>query len=235
MQRVLGHGSFLRFYLLLGLALCVIFFIALVGRSFIEQVRREDYREQLAALPMSLMTHQLAALPPMEREAAAAHFSDQLNMQLSLQRIEDAELGYFTRARIERGSVVVTESPWRLRQRLPDDEWMLNASLSAWSEQQWQGSMLLLGEWLRGMPSEARAEALAQLSSGSWPLTLHFSQPAGLLPGQQAQLDSGEVLIRLVSEQLSLTLLYKIPGESQWLQAGPTAKVIASLALAFNL
>ncbi|HBM29925.1 MAG TPA: two-component sensor histidine kinase, partial [Halomonas sp.] len=60
MRRVLGHGTFLRFYLLLGLALCVVFFIALGGRSFIEQVRREDYREQLAALPMSLMTQQLA-------------------------------------------------------------------------------------------------------------------------------------------------------------------------------
>ena len=61
MRRVLSHGSFLRFYLLLGLALCVVFFIALGGRSFIEQVRREDYREQLAALPMSLMTQQLAS------------------------------------------------------------------------------------------------------------------------------------------------------------------------------
>ena len=68
MRRVLGHGSFLRFYLLLGLALCVVFFIALGGRSFIEQIRREDYREQLAALPMSLMTQQLASSSVAERE-----------------------------------------------------------------------------------------------------------------------------------------------------------------------
>ena len=74
MRRVLSHGSFLRFYLLLGLALCVVFFIALGGRSFIEQVRREDYREQLAALPMSLMTQQLASVPIDERETLLGDF-----------------------------------------------------------------------------------------------------------------------------------------------------------------
>ncbi|WP_434986824.1 ATP-binding protein [Vreelandella zhaodongensis] len=224
MRRVLGHGSFLRFYLLLGLALCAIFIIALVGRSFIEQVRREDYREQLAALPMSLMTQQLAALPETEWEPAIAHFADQLNMQLSLQRIDEAGLSYFERTRVERGSVLVSASPWRLRQRLPDDKWMLNASLSTWSEQQWQGTMVLLGEWLGSMPYEARAEAITSLASGSWPLTLRSSPPVDLTPGQQAQLASGDVLIRLVSDQLSLMLIYKVPDENQWLQAGPTSR-----------
>ena len=89
MRRVLSHGSFLRFYLLLGLALCVVFFIALGGRSFIEQVRREDYREQLAALPMSLMTQQLASVPIDERETLLGDFSEQLGMQLVLRDMND--------------------------------------------------------------------------------------------------------------------------------------------------
>ncbi|MFP3423197.1 hypothetical protein R0K19_27920, partial [Bacillus sp. SIMBA_161] len=78
--RVLSPSTFLRFYLLLGLALCVVFFIALGGRSFIEQVRREDYREQLAALPMSLMTQQLASVPQESRAAILGNFSEQLGM-----------------------------------------------------------------------------------------------------------------------------------------------------------
>ncbi|MDX1714172.1 MAG: two-component sensor histidine kinase, partial [Halomonas venusta] len=123
MRRVLGHGSFLRFYLLLGLALCVVFFIALGGRSFIEQIRREDYREQLAALPMSLMTQQLASSPVAGRESLLARFSEQLGMQLSLKRIESVGLNYFEQARVERGTVLVAEDPWRLRQRIPNDEW----------------------------------------------------------------------------------------------------------------
>ncbi|MBT2773821.1 two-component sensor histidine kinase, partial [Halomonas sp. ISL-60] len=84
MRRVLSHGSFLRFYLLLGIALLVVFIIALAGRSFIEQVRREDYREQLAALPMSLMTQQLAATPLEQRNTLLERFSEQLDVQLTL-------------------------------------------------------------------------------------------------------------------------------------------------------
>ncbi|UYO75501.1 ATP-binding protein [Halomonas qinghailakensis] len=224
MRRVLGHGSFLRFYLLLGLALCVVFFIALGGRSFIEQVRREDYREQLAALPMSLMTQQLASSQVAEREASLARFSEQLGMQLSLQRIEDAELNYFERSRVERGSVLVTGDPWKLRQRIPNDEWMLEATFAAWSEQQWQGSMVLIGDWLASMPPEARADALASLNTGSWPLSLLVTAPHGLTSEQQFQLALGGVLTRLVSDKLSLLLIYQLPGENQWLQAGPTSR-----------
>ena len=34
MQRLLSHSAFLKFYLLLGLALCVVLLIALGGRLF---------------------------------------------------------------------------------------------------------------------------------------------------------------------------------------------------------
>ncbi|WP_083007029.1 ATP-binding protein [Halomonas sp. GT] len=224
MRRVLGHGSFLRFYLLLGLALCVVFFIALGGRSFIEQVRREDYREQLAALPMSLMTQQLASSQAAERETMLARFSEQLGMQLSLKRIEEAELNYFEQARVERGTVLVAEDPWQLRQRIPGDEQMLVATFAAWSERQWQGSMVLLGEWLASMPHEARADAVASLDAGSWPLVLLSALPSDLTSEQQFQLAQGGVLTRLVSDKLSLILLYRVPGENQWLQAGPTSR-----------
>ncbi len=111
MRRVLSHGSFLRFYLLLGLALCVVFLIALGGRSFIEQVRREDYREQLAALPMSMMTQRLASVAEEERDALLGELSERLGMQLALRRMADTPLGYFERSRIERGRVLVAESP----------------------------------------------------------------------------------------------------------------------------
>ncbi|MDP3536817.1 MAG: ATP-binding protein [Halomonas sp.] len=228
MRRVLSHGSFLRFYLLLGLALCVVFLIALGGRSFIEQVRREDYREQLAALPMSLMTQQLADLPMAQREERLGRFSEALGMQLSLRSLEDAELGYFERTRIERGNVVVAESPWRLRQRLPSDNdegsWMLEATLVAWSERQWQGSLVLLGEWLADTPANERATAMASLRAGSWPLTLLSTLPDDLTLEQQFQLTLGGVLTRLATDKLAITLLYQLPNESQWVQAGPISR-----------
>lgn len=228
MRRVLSHGSFLRFYLLLGLALCVVFLIALGGRSFIEQVRREDYREQLAALPMSLMTQQLAVLPMEQREERLGQFSETLGMQLSLRSLQETELGYFERTRIERGRVIVTESPWRLRQRLPpgsaEESWMLEATLAAWSERQWQGSLVLLGEWLAAIPPNERTAAIASLRAGSWPLTLLSTLPDDLTLEQQFQLTLGGVLTRLATDKLAITLLYQLPDESQWVQAGPITR-----------
>ncbi|MDK9686518.1 ATP-binding protein [Halomonas sp. LC1] len=232
MRRVLGHGTFLRFYLLLGLALCVVFFIALGGRSFIEQVRREDYREQLAALPMSLMTQQLADVPMEEREVLLGEFSEQLGMQLALRSLSEAPLGYFERARIERGTVLVSEEPWQLRQRLPTsssgEQWMLEATFGSWSERQWQGSMVLLGEWLAEMPAEERLTALTRLRPGSWPLSLLNALPDDLTTEQQFQLTLGGVITRLMSDKLSITLLYQLPNDAddaeQWLQAGPISR-----------
>ncbi len=232
MRRVLSHGTFLRFYLLLGLALCVVFFIALGGRSFIEQVRREDYREQLAALPMSLMTQRLADVPMERREALLGEFSEQLGMQLALRSLSDASLGYFERARIERGTVLVSEPPWQLRQRLPTtgsgEQWLLEATFGAWSERQWQGSMVLLGDWLAGMPAEERLTALTRLRPGNWPLSLLNALPDDLTTEQQFQLTLGGVITRLVSDKLSITLLYQLPNETggaeQWLQAGPISR-----------
>ncbi len=222
----------MRFYLLLGLALCVVFFIALGGRSFIEQVRREDYREQLAALPMSLMTQRLADVPMERREALLGEFSEQLGMQLALRSLSDASLGYFERARIERGTVLVSEPPWQLRQRLPTtgsgEQWLLEATFGAWSERQWQGSMVLLGDWLAGMPAEERLTALTRLRPGNWPLSLLNALPDDLTTEQQFQLTLGGVITRLVSDKLSITLLYQLPNETggaeQWLQAGPISR-----------
>lgn len=224
MRRVLSNGSFLRFYLLLGIALLVVFIIALAGRAFIEQVRREDYREQLAALPMSLMTQQLAATPVEQRNVLLERFSEQLDLQLTLQPINEADLGYFERSRLEQGRILVTESPWLLQQRLPSDTWLLQARLDDWSEHQWHGSIELLGEWLAAAPAEERDGRIAQLRPGSWPLQLLSSLPEGLTAAQHAQLASGNVITQLVSDKLSITLLYQLPGESQWLQAGPISR-----------
>lgn len=224
MRRVLSNGSFLRFYVLLGLALVVVFAIALAGRSFIEQVRREDYREQLATLPMSLMSRQLADIAVDQREALLNSLAERLDIQLTLLPINDADLGYFERARLEQGKVLVAENPWLLQQRLPGETWLLQARLDDWSEHQWYGSIILVGEWLAGQPLEQRTSRLQELRSGSWPLELLSTLPASLTAEQQVQLASGNVVTRLVSDKLSITLLYQLPGESEWLQAGPISR-----------
>ncbi|MDN6180349.1 MAG: ATP-binding protein [Halomonas subglaciescola] len=234
MRRVINRGSFVRFYLLLGTSLLAVFLIALGGRALIDQVRREDYREQLATLPVSLVTTQLAALEPEQREKRLAALSEQLGMRLRLTRMEDAGLGYFERARLEQGKVLAEESPWRLRKRLADAPWLLTARLDDWSEHQWHATARLVGEWLAQMPLEKRRERLADLSSGSWPLTLHESLPEALSSAQRTRLEQGQVVTRLLHEQLVVTFWYRLPDEQRWVQMGPITRG-GSLALNLNL
>ncbi|WP_447957175.1 ATP-binding protein [Vreelandella sp. EE7] len=228
MPRVLSHGSFFRFYVLLALALCVVFVITIGGRTFIEQVRREEFREKMVSLPMTLMTRQLAELAPENREARLNAFSHQFGMQLALVPANDAELGYFEKARLARGSILIETNPWRLRQRIPDErsqpDSLLSATFLGWNERQWQGSMVALGEWLARTPAPQRQSVLAGLNLPGWPLALVSTLPEGLTPAQRQQLARGEVVTRLVTEQLSLTFIYQIPGSEQWLKAGPITR-----------
>lgn len=232
MRRVLSHGSFLRFYLLLGAALLTVFLIALAGRAFIEQVSREDRREALAALPMSLMARQLADIPARGRQAQLSAWSEQFDMQLSLMQLEDASLSYFERARLERGKLLVATSPWRLKRRLPDQPWLLQAELSTWREQQWYATMTMLGAWLAPLDATERLERLGDVEQGSWPLALLNRPPDELSDAQQDQLARGEVVTRLHGEQLDISFVYQFPDGSQWLEAGPATR---GANLTFNL
>ncbi|CAM3852665.1 ATP-binding protein [Vreelandella rituensis] len=223
MRRLLSHGTFLRFYVLLGLALLMLFLLALSGRMLIEQVRNEERREQLVALPMSLLAEALAKEPEASRERALTEYAQQVGMDLALLPIEEVGDRYFASARLARGQVLVINGSdaWELQQQLPDMPWVLQAELPDWSERQWQGVMRLLGDWLVGIRPSQRVEYLATLEQGAWPLTLLSAPPADITPAQQTQLEQGQVVIQLVSHTLDAKLLYRLPGETQWLQAGP--------------
>lgn len=227
MRRLLSHGTFLRFYVLLGLALLMLFLLALSGRMLIEQVRNEDHREQLVALPMSLLTQALANEPEASREEVLADYARQLDMDLSLLPIEELGGQYFARARLARGQVLVNNGSgdaWELQQQLPEMPWVLQAELPGWSERQWQGMMRLLGNWLASVSRSQRVERLDILEQGAWPLSLLLKPPEEITSAQQAQLEQGQVVTQLLSYTLDAKLLYRLPGEAQWLQAGPVIR-----------
>ncbi|MYL22973.1 ATP-binding protein [Vreelandella massiliensis] len=222
----LKQSAFLRFYLLLGMALLIIFVMALGGRMLIEKIRQEAYREELATFPMSLLVKELSPLSPRERQTRLDELAERLGMTLTLIPLNVADLSYFERARLERGQVLVEASPWRLRQRLNDTPWLIHARVAEWHDQQWQASIALAAERLAAFPPAEREAQLATLDSGSWPLTLRDSLPPGLTAIQQEKLAQGHVITRLRGEAFDVTLLTALPagsGESpsQWLEAGP--------------
>ncbi|MCL7928517.1 ATP-binding protein [Halomonas llamarensis] len=225
MRWVLNHSSFLRFYLLLGLVLLVLFMMALGGRMLIEKIRQEAYHEQLVSLPMSLLVEELSPLSPRQREKHMAVLAERFGISLALTPLAEADLSYFERARLERGKVLVEKSPWRLRKRLDDSPWLIHATVAEWRDQQWHASLALAAEQLATIPPPERKTQLDGLDSGSWPLHLRDSPPEGLTATQRAQLAQGQIVTRLSGEKFDVSLLIALPrtGEhaSQWLEAGP--------------
>ncbi|XGA80543.1 ATP-binding protein [Halomonas sp. CH40] len=219
------RGSFLRFYLLLGLTLLAIFLIAMIGRMLIERVGHEDYREQLAHFPMAVLMTELAPLSAVEREQRLPALSQRLGsaVELDLVPVADADLNFFEQQRLNRGGVLVETAPWRLRQRLDGSSWLLSLTLDEWQEQQWQATVALAAEGLASLPLERREARLDELASTRWSLRLVNQLPDDLSAQQRQTLARGEVVTRLAGERLDITLLTPLSGTSPlgppWLEA----------------
>ncbi|MBB3191463.1 ATP-binding protein [Halomonas cerina] len=227
MRRTLSDSSFLRVYVLLALALLLTFGLALLGLAMVEQVRREQYREQLAEAPMRLLSERLATLPESARGAWLSGQAESLDMTLRLRSLDLLDLGYFARARLDRGRVLVLpvdEQGWRLMRRLPGESLLLEVILAGLSEQQLRGLTELLGEWLTEVGSEEREQRRQRVASASVPVTLASRPPDALDSRQLSRLEEGEVVIRLLPGRWSMAMYLRLPtveGPARWLTVGP--------------
>ncbi|MDR5905211.1 ATP-binding protein [Franzmannia qiaohouensis] len=228
MLRPLSGSTFLRVYVLLALALVLAFGLALSGFTLVDQVRREQYREQLADAPMRLLAQQLGAAAEDQRSQWLSQRGTELDIELHLHAdAESRGLGYFQRARLDAGRVLIDTpgaTDWRLFMRLPDEAAVLEARLDGISESQLRGMAGLLGEWLAD--PLLRHQRVAELSSGALPITLSDAPPRRLDSAQLARLGAGEVILHLAPEAWSLTLFLQLDTGNQlqsvqWLQVGP--------------
>lgn len=229
MRRVLADSTFLRVYLLLALALLLTFGLALLGLALVDQVRREAHREQLAEAPMRLLAARLATLPASAHDDWLDAQSRRLDMTAGVLPLEEAAPGYFARLRLERGRVLVEpreETGWRLQSLLPGGERLLRVELTNLSEHQLRGLTELLGEWLAGVPAEARQARLERLAEGRLPIRLQEAPPNGLDDHQLRRLSNGEVVIQLLPGRWSVAIylaLRERSGDASWLVVGPVS------------
>ena len=227
MLRPLSGSTFLRVYVLLALALVLAFGLALSGFTLVDQVRREEYREQLAEAPMRLLAGQLGAEPEAQRSQWLAQRGTELNVELQLHEAPPDGFGYFQRARLDEDRVLIEtqgDADWQLFMRLPGESTTLEAGLQGISESQLRGMAALLGEWLAD--PLLRHQRVAELSSGALPITLSDAPPRRLDSAQLARLGAGEVILHLAPEAWSLTLFLQLDSGTQlqsvqWLQVGP--------------
>ncbi|MFG6176939.1 ATP-binding protein [Halomonas sp. THAF12] len=227
LPRALADSTFLRVYVLLALALVMIFALALLAITVVDKVRRQHYQEQLAEAPMTLLTAQLEALPAEWRADWLREQSARLNIQLSLYDMADYPLGYFDRARLEGGQTLVRQTEamgWRLHRRLADEPLLMRAELASLGEDQLMGLARQLGQWLMAVPPEQRAARLDRLRSGVIQLKLTDTPPEGLDPARLATLGDTEVVVRLLPQRWAMSLYLRLSsagGGMQWVEVGP--------------
>lgn len=227
MHRALATSTFLRVYVLLALALMLTFGLALLGVTMVDQVRREHHREQLAELPMRLLTQRLESLPAGTHDDWLSAQARRLDLTPRVVPLDSLSLGYFSRLRLERGKVLVQEldgQGWRLQRLLSGGQHLLQIELSSLSEQQLRGLTELLGEWLAEAPPAERRSRLARVAGDAGvPISLKDAPPEGLDAYQLGRLADGEVVMRLFPGRWSMAMYLSLPegGEASWLSIGP--------------
>lgn len=219
----LGGSTFLRLYVLLAMALLLFFALALLGATLVDKVRRDNYREQLADAPMTLVAEQLARLPAEFQQPWLDYQANRLGIDMAIRPLLDPSLGYFARSRLQAGKTRVSESGaggWLLQRRLPGTALQLEARISNIDEEQMMALARLLSSSLVRVSASQRRDRIAQLSNSSLPLAITGHQPQGVAPGLITQ----ETRVNLDPQHWAVTLHLRLSrGTEQplWLAVGP--------------
>ncbi|OBX34659.1 hypothetical protein A8U91_03717 [Halomonas elongata] len=139
LPRTLVDSTFLRVYVLLAIALALALGLSLSAISLVDKVRREQYHERLAEVPMTLFAQRLVAMPEARRADWLESRGDRLAADLTLHESRDYPMGYFERLRLSEGHTLVgrtLDGNWELHRRLPGEDWLLRAELGDVSEAQ---------------------------------------------------------------------------------------------------
>jgi two-component system sensor histidine kinase RstB len=222
----LSIGSFQRFYLILAVVLVVAGALALTGRMLIEQVRLEQYREDLAQAPMRWLSERLADRAPAQRDEWLVGMARELDIEMRLSTFEKADYGFFARQRLLSGRVLVNADAggWRLSQGVPNESWVIQVWLNGFDERQLGRVIDHIGTWLADGDAIRRQYRVARLQAASLPVTLTSQPPAGLEESQLHEMALGEPLVQLVSRHGGLHVYQQVitpAGLPRWLSVGP--------------
>lgn len=98
---------FLRIYGGMLLALLLVSGLGLLGLHWINEVRGEHYREELARGTFRLMADNLQPMTATERKRALAQWSRLLGIPLQLHGLDELRMDGRSRARLMNGQVLV--------------------------------------------------------------------------------------------------------------------------------
>jgi two-component system sensor histidine kinase RstB len=222
------NSIFLRIY---GGMLGVLVLVALLGvlsLHLLNQVRAEQYRDQLAHGTFALMADNLQRMDSIERHRALAMWERILGIPLLLQTAEQAHLGSSTRNRLLRGQVVVEQTGPHAarvyRQISTDQPLLLVGEVQQITEQLARATIYLLIDELVRFPvaeQPARLETLRLSKGFGFDLHLIPLDKADVDDDQRRRVDEGDTVMALGKGGDSIRVFAGIVDTPWVLEIGP--------------
>ncbi len=222
------NSIFLRIY---GGMLAAIVLVALLGVAtvhLVNQVRSDQYRENLARGTFRLMADNLAPMSEVERRRSTALWGRLLGIPLEIQPLLDTSLDSRERARLLHGQVLVEQTgphAAKIFSLISEAEGvMLTSEVGQISEQLARATVYLLMDELVRYPQAEQPRRLAELKQAKgfgFELSLRPLDDADLDADQRRRVDEGDTVMALGKGGDSIRVFAGMVNTPWVLEIGP--------------
>lgn len=222
------NSIFLRIY---GGMLAAIVLVALLGVAtvhLVNQVRSDQYRENLARGTFRLMADNLAPMSEVERRRSTALWGRLLGIPLEIQPLLDTSLDSRERARLLHGQVLVEQTgphAAKIFSLVSEAEGvMLTSEVGQISEQLARATVYLLMDELVRYPQAEQPRRLAELKQAKqfgFELSLRPLDDADLDADQRRRVDEGDTVMALGKGGDSIRVFAGMVNTPWVLEIGP--------------
>jgi two-component system sensor histidine kinase RstB len=219
---------FLRIY---GGIIAALFLVALLGVGALQltnEVRSDQYREQLARGTFRLMADNLQPMGDVDRRRALVTWSRLLGVTLQLQPLSTEPLDGRARGRLLRGQVLVEQTgPHAARVYVlvsAEQQLVLTTEVEQISEQLARATVYLLMDELVRYPIAEQPRRLAELKEAKqfgFDLRLVALEKLDLDEDQQRRVDEGDTVLALGKGGDSIRVIAGMVGTPWVLEVGP--------------
>ncbi|WP_434456319.1 HAMP domain-containing protein [Stutzerimonas urumqiensis] len=222
------NSIFLRIYGGMIAVLVIVAALGVGGLHLLNEVRADQYREQLAAGTFRLMAHNMSRMTPIERRQAANLWGRLLGIPLRVRTLDDVQLESRLEARLLQGQVLVeqtrphTVTIYSLVSAA--DRLVLTGDVEQVSEQLARATIYLLIDELVRVPEDQQPQRLAALKQRhgfGYPLQLVTRNSASLDDDQRRRLDEGDTVMALDKGGDAIHVFAAVAGTPWIVQLGP--------------
>lgn len=218
---------FLRIY---GGIIAALVLVALLGVGALQltnEVRSDQYREQLARGTFRLMADNLQHMDALDRRRALVTWSRLLGVPLQLQAVTGLPLDGRGRGRLQRGQVLVEQTgphAARVYVQVAGENQVLTTEVEQISEQLARATVFLLMDELVRYPIAEQPKRLAELKEEKqfgFSLRLVVLEKVDLDEDQQRRVDEGDTVLALGKEGDSIRVIAGMVSTPWVLEVGP--------------